>query len=125
MSYQPIGVPVAYDNVSTVTGYTTSPATTGRYTLNGKFCTVQISINGAAPTSNATTKTATLPFPAANTNTQYGVVRAVDNSITSTIGVCVTRVNSNIIDIYPTAAQGNWTASGTGRFTLWITYQIV
>jgi len=110
--------------IPVITGYTTSPTALAWYKIIGNVCEAHIEITGTAPTSNATTKTATLPF-AANA-VQYGsVMQAIDNTSTNTVGVCKTAAASNVLDVYPTPSTGvGWTASGSGRFRLVISYII-
>lgn len=121
---QLVGVPVDFSNTSTITGYTTSPTTNGWYVLNGKQCTVFIDITGSAPTSNSTTKTCTLPFAAFSDFSQRGIVLGIDNTSTNISGSCATIAGSNVLNVYTNSSQGGWTASGTGRFRIILTYII-
>lgn len=97
-------------------GYSVNPTSvSARYALGpGKMCHV-VAFAGGNGTSNATTKTITLPFAAANTFVQPGSTQLyVNNGTAAGNGVVLTRVNSTTADVY-TAALGAWTASGNAR----------
>lgn len=88
----------------------------------GKMVTVQIhtSANG---TSNATTKTVTLPFIAAGPTQKGFTATNVNNGTTATTpGLTITRAGSNIMDVYRDLAAAVWTASGNCRFDLTVNY---
>lgn len=96
--------------ITTLTGFTVAPTPLmARHSLDGKLCAVAFNSNTA--TSNATTFTITLPFAAANTASQYmsGIGSNNGNTVPAMI---VTRVNSNIADVYICATTITWTASG-------------
>jgi hypothetical protein len=88
----------------------------------GKMVTVQIhtSANG---TSNATTKTFTVPFNAAGP-TQIGVMSFHVNAGTTATspGICITRVAANTVDMYTNTAAAAWTNSGNCRFNVTLNY---
>lgn len=91
----------------------------------GKMVIVQIhaSANG---TSDATTKTITLPFNAAAGAVQLGLTTAIANSGTTATapGIVATRVSSNIADVYRNLAAQTWTASGGARYSFTLNYVI-
>lgn len=96
-------------------GFSANPTTAARYALGpGKMCHLLggQSTNG---TSNATTKTITLPFAAANTAIQEGVIgQQVNNGTAVAGGLIRTRVNSTTADIFLANAAA-FTASGNCR----------
>lgn len=100
----------------TLTGFSADP-TGGAYAyqLTGGWCTIFALWTGNG-TSNATTKTMTLPYAAASGQAQQSTCRAIDNGGGSTLGFLATRSGSNVLDIYPTITLGNWTASGSARY---------
>jgi hypothetical protein len=109
---------------TTITGTSADP--TGgamEYVLNGRSCDFYISFttNG---TSNAVTKTITLPVAASSTGVQtIGGVRNIDNAQSPVFGMIRTRVGSNIADLFLLGSTGNsWTASGGFRVEVCGTY---
>lgn len=90
------------------TGFSADPTTTGKYSLNGKMCTIYL--QPTAGTSNATTCTFTLPFAAAGVNVWIPIV--VNNG-TQQAGRIQTSAASNVITVYATAAAGAFTGSGS------------
>lgn len=75
-------------------------------------CTIR-SNDSATGTSNATTKTRTLPYKANNAFT-CGFILYTDNGVASaTLGLIQTRANSNIADLYSNTAFAGFTASGS------------
>lgn len=107
----------------TITGFSANP--TGgvhRYSLNGKKCTVYTNFTGVG-TSNATSKTITLPFAAANTVLQNVVNQGQDAGVGAYIRI-TTRLNSNVADLYPSATTTSWTATGNCIFRFSFTYEI-
>lgn len=106
----------------TYTGFSADPTSVvARYTLMGKVCSVYL--RATPGTSNATSFTVTLPFAAANTAIQTHVIVATDNGANSS-GRVSTRVNSAIMDVYPTVTGTSWTASGLKNCGFTITYEI-
>lgn len=104
---QEVGQP--QDWTITWTGFSANPTSvTSKYTCVGKEVTIWI--QATAGTSNATTFTITLPFPADSTAAQPFVVRIADNS-NFAFGRLVTRAGSNIADVYPSASTTTWTAA--------------
>lgn len=98
----------------TTTGWLGTPTTMGKYIQIGKWMYVQMYISG---TSNATTATVT-NMPATHRNTTNADVialyRAIDNgSAAANPGSAYFAVNTTTVNLYPTTAHGNWTASGT------------
>lgn len=103
----------------TLTGCTTSPTATIKYTIIGNQCTIDVP-TGFTGTSNATSKTITgapaAIFPSANKTFSF---RASDNSggYVWALGVLGT---NGVLTFSATADAGNWTGSGTAtidRFT--------
>lgn len=114
----PNGTTVAYEEgtfTGTITGIAGTPTATMRYTRIGK----KVTLTASGPwsgTSNATSKTIT-GMPASlypTTETRAPSVSVFDNGGASVIGLL--RINTNgVIDVFPTIAGGNWTASGTAN----------
>jgi hypothetical protein len=77
-------------------------------------------------TSNATSFTITLPFAAANTVSQIGLLPTiVDNNTTATIpGRIRTAVNSNIAALDKDCSGAVWTAALGKRAFINFTYEI-
>lgn len=102
--------------VPTFTGFSVVPSnvTARYYRIPGtKLCWCHIQVDTAG-TSNATTMTVTLPFPAANTTTQKWIMQPFNNTAAvSPPAMMRTQVNSAICDCFLTTANGAWTSSGT------------
>ena len=97
---------------TTVTGYASDPSITIRITKLDDLVT--LSIPTFTGTSDATAKATADALPAAYrppAATNIPVV-AVDNGGTAVMGLATVGTNG-IISFFPTAASGNWTASGT------------
>lgn len=97
---------------TTVTGYASDPAITLRITKQDDVVT--LTVPTFTGTSDATSKAtadalATNYRPAATVNFP---IFAVDNGGTQTAAIA-TLATSGILTFHPTAAAGNWTASGT------------
>lgn len=108
----------------TLTGCTTSPTDTVNYTKIGNQVTIQFQA-GYTATSNATTKTITgMPAAICPARDTYGPVVCIDNGGTAVFGSF--KIGSNgTITVYPTAARGNWTGSGTTTIDpICFTYQV-
>jgi len=109
----------------TQTGYSANP-TIGdcKYFREGRRVSFYY-YESADGTSNATTKTLTLPFNATNAFTTAPAVVTNNAVVQTTYGICQTRAASNILDIYRDQAFGVWTASAAARIRrLLITYEI-
>lgn len=107
----------------TLAGYSADPTIArSAYFREGKMIDYHFT-TGSSGTSNATTKTITLPFNAA-----IGVVVGVtlaninNGTVTTTPGLVITRTGSNIADVYRDLALAVWTASGASRFSFHIQY---
>ncbi len=106
----------------TITGFSALPtAISARYLANGKMCTCYYL--STAGTSNATTTTVTLPFNASSSSLQYMLIQATNSGATAT-GLLVTRLGSNVADLYASITGGSWTASGAKNFRFSVTYEI-
>jgi hypothetical protein len=97
-----------------LTGLTTVPAPTWKYTKVGNVVTLKPSDMVLTGTSNAATKTIVgIPaalFPAAI----FGVpIASSDNGAAYTLGWAIIDYSTSTILLYPTPALGTWTASGT------------
>lgn len=81
----------------------------------GKSVTVQIHAQ-ASGTSNASTKTITVPFEAAGGALQLGLTSANVNggSVQTTPGLLTTRANSNIVDCYVNLNNSPWSGGDLG-----------
>lgn len=111
--------------IVTVTGATGQPATfTARCCLVGKECTVHWRMS--VVTANANTFTMNLLYAAANTaiQTSLNVVISEAGVTATVVGRVDTRVNSNIVDIYKTAALGVWSATANRVANFSMTYEI-
>jgi hypothetical protein len=112
--------------VPVFSGFSADPTVSrAAYFRVGKNVTVHF-YNSAVGTSNATTKTITLPFIADSLSVVAGsTLSMTNNSVASaTMGIVITRASSNIADVYTTALGAAWTASGTARFSFNLTYKI-
>ena len=108
------------------TGFSANPTCTGSYTRIGNIC-IALYQQTASGTSNATTKTITLPFTAANTGVQNLLIGIVNNgTFSDSPGRIATRSNSNIADVYRVISNGTaWTNTGTCGFANFVfTYEI-
>jgi hypothetical protein len=111
-----IGTAISGTWAPTFTGFSVTPSNvTARYTMipGTKWCLCHIQV--ATPgTSNAVTMTVTLPFPAANTDTQKWEMQGFNNTAAvSPPAMMRTQVNSAICDCFLNTANGAWTNSGT------------
>lgn len=118
---------VAATWVPTLTGYSAAPTNTSySYFRIGKWVNLKIS-EGTSGTSNATTKTYTLPFTAATRTNAiwHGTAQIIDNG--ATVGTAVRATISSAattMSVFASFASGNWTASGGARVvTLDIWYE--
>lgn len=110
------------DWTPTITGFSALPSSvSARYSVNGKACTCYYL--STAGTSNATTTTVTLPFNASSSSLQYMLIQSTNSGATAP-GLLVTRLGSNVADLYASIAGGAWTASGAKNFRFSITYEI-
>lgn len=76
-------------------------------------------------TSNATTKTITLPFVADSVGSQVGVSgpNINNNVVDTTHGMIITRSGSNIADLYRNTSQTAWTNTSGCRINFVFTYK--
>jgi hypothetical protein len=98
-----------------VAGFTSDPTFDRTiYFRTGKLVTVAIHA-AASGTSSAVTKTITLPFVADSMSVQLGITGPnINNAVVdSTYGMIVTRLGSNIADIYRNPASLAWTAANS------------
>lgn len=94
----------------TGTGFATDPTGTARWVRNGEF--VQMFLPVLSGTSDATTFTITgIPAGIVASSVQDIVVRVADND-TDAYGI-LRVTGTDTWEVYPTAALGTWTASGT------------
>lgn len=112
--------------IPTFTGFSGAGPTLDRavYFRQGKMCEVQIHASGSG-TSNATTKTITLPFTGSGA-AQAGITsNSVNDGVNATTpGSVIVRANSNIADVYRSVASLAWTATGNARFHFNLNYII-
>ena len=118
-SYQdnPEGFPAAFAYTPTITGYSTDPTSASyRFSITGR--TVLLRMNeGANGTSDATTKTYTLPIArSVTTNAEWWayIFGVVDNGASLSQGVCFVS-GGGLLDARPLLSGGTWTASGNCR----------
>lgn len=106
----------------TWTGFSANPSNvTSRYRVEGKIVTWQLTTatNG---TSNATGFTATLPVAAKASAAAIGVGVGVDNGAAVTTPVRID-ISTTVATFYPSAAAGNWTASGGKSVNFTLVYE--
>lgn len=105
-------------------GFSSDPTSgAARYEKVGRI--VKASLNGwNSGTSNATTKTITLPFTAGAADVMAGVGHPLDNGAFSN-NPCRfdTRSASAVCDVYKNLNADNWTASGSCVFDFTIIYR--
>lgn len=108
-----------------LTGWSVDPTVTRcAYFRQGKM--VQVSfVTSVDGTSNATTKTITLPFNS-DIAVATGITLANKNNgtLATTGGLIATRAGSNTVDIYRDLAAATWTASGNCRVSFMLTYRM-
>lgn len=103
------------------TGFSVSPTVTyARYIKIGKMVTIAIKAYTGS-TSNSTGMTFSLPFPAANTDSQATPVMVVDSSSFLT-GVIQTNANSAVVSVF-NANFSNFTATGNKGVLAVFTYE--
>lgn len=107
------------------TGLSADPVMSeAKYWRTGKNCLVQFRC-GTDGTSNATTKTITVPFNAYAVIQLASVTSVRNNGTTQTYpGYFQTRASSNVVDLFRDATSLAWTASGGFRASGTITYQV-
>jgi hypothetical protein len=97
----------------TLTGVSGSVTTTVRYTKIGNQIT--LNIDDMSGTSNATTKTLTgMPAALLPARIKRAVAFTGDNGGSAVASMAILRTTGTI-ELYPNAAAGNWTASGTAE----------
>ncbi len=109
----------------TLTGCSTDPplsAGLARYKMLTRNTCHVIVTPSTTGTSNATTKTITLPFNASSTGIQYCTIAGKDNN-TDVSMTLRTSVGSNVASIFKTFITAH-TASGTWTYVINIVYQI-
>lgn len=106
----------------TLTGVTTTVSPTFRYQKDGYSVTLTLNGN-VSGTSNSTTKTITgMPTEIIPSTVIRGVCLASDNG-GATVAAGFYIDTSGVINLFPNAAEGNWTASGTaGILSFTISY---
>jgi hypothetical protein len=119
-SYQecPPGYPDWFAYSPTFTGFSSAPTNViARFRLNATTCNVFLTMPSDT-TSNATNFKWTVPITSRN-QASYGTMcfsRGQDNgAVLSTPVLNELPPNSSTVDAYPSAAGGNWTASGNKR----------
>lgn len=100
-----------YSSTSTIVGW--SAYDSGYpdifYTTHGNLVIVWFRIEG---TSNATGTSFTLPFANSASVASIGTCRIRDNG-TFAFGIMTLAASASIVNLYPTAAGGSWTNSGS------------
>lgn len=110
-----------YSGVSTIVGFSSFSTKILQYKKVGKTVTVYFYLVG---TGNNIATTFTLPFTMnANVADLLNTDYAIDNGGTPTPGVWIMFANSATVTLYPTAAGGNWTASGARTLSGTIVYE--
>ncbi len=126
---RPQGFPsgFTFTNTATHTGFSANPTNLlYRYTTISRTCFMTI-VQVTAGTSNATTKTLTIPVTARNiTFYAWGAANriAVDNGVTLT-GASRAQIlaNGTTVALSTDMAVGAWTASGSARYNFSIFYE--
>lgn len=116
----PAGFPGFFNYTPTITGYSSNPVNV-RYTWRvlGRMLFVSIAELGNG-TSNATTKTYSLPSGATAatlSNANWLVLAQVVNSGTASAGQLQISSGGAVINVFATGAGGAFTASGSARVT--------
>lgn len=110
----PQGFPDWFNYVPTITGFSSPPtASTYRFCIKGTTVFVGLSENGFG-TSNATTKTYSLPVAAkvvTNISWMGSIPVYLDNNSVGYLGSWLIFSGGSIANVYK-ASLGNWTASG-------------
>jgi hypothetical protein len=105
-----MSIPAVQSYVPVHTGCSVNPTlSTANYLQLGRVCMINVTFS-APGTSNATTKTITLPVAAASVQ-PFIITGFVGGGGPEVIKVS-TRVNSAIADVYRNVAEANWPVSG-------------
>lgn len=109
----------------TLAGYSADPTIVrSAYFRVGKMIHFHFT-TGSSGTSNATTKTITLPFNAPSAVVIGMTLANINNgTVATTPGLVVSRAGSNIADVYRDLSLAVWTASSTSRFSFNIVYHM-
>lgn len=113
-----------YSYSATITGISSSPSYSAKYSRVGKLCVIAFKMDAA--TSNSTSFTVSLPFRSANNGMHfYSVGYGGDNGveISTPINVQIPP-NSTSIFLYKTWNGTGWTASGTKFAAFNIFYEV-
>lgn len=113
---------VDYSSTSSLTGWTSTSVKSIQYMIIGKLMIVKFSIVGVTTTSS-TVASFTLPFSASsfmNTNTPIKTITAT----TTAVGNALVSASSSTVNLYPTAANGNWQSAAGVVKTAYGTLQI-
>lgn len=97
-----------YSALSTIVGWVSYTVKVIEYVKIGKLVTVWFTISGV---SDATGASFTLPFASANTLSVQFSIRTLDNSVTWATGLGALASGASLVNLYPSAAGGNWTAA--------------
>lgn len=105
-------LPAWTDFTQTFEGFSGTPTYTCRYLYDAEVKNLRMYLAfTAGSTSNATTFTFRIPIAAANTGLQCEVCQVMNNGTNAT-GMALTRVGSDVVDVYATLGFGAFTASG-------------
>lgn len=109
----PLGFPGWFNYTTTFAGFSTNPTITSRYSILGPECTIEQVWATPQGTSNATTKTFTLPLAAAKTVEVSSLVGVHDNGLyLQNPGHIKLSSGSIIADVYKGLVELTWTGSG-------------
>lgn len=110
------------DYVPVFTGWASNTITYAKYMVIGNLCHVQVRV--AATTSNATTKTATLPFPGTQSQQLLSMWHTNNGAADAACGRMDIANGSSVLTLYRDGAALAWTGSGTCQVLINLTYQI-
>lgn len=102
---------IDYSSTSTLTGWTSTSVKSIQYMIIGKLMIFKFNIVGVTSTG-VNTATLTMPFASssfADLNTPIKTITAT----TTAVGNALVSAGSSTVNLYPTAANGNW-QSGAG-----------
>jgi|GEM_PF-5209462 hypothetical protein len=110
----PAGFPKTFAWNPNPSGYSSAPTgVVARFSVNGGACTYSYYASGDG-TSNATSKTYSLPLPTASGSGTIGTfVTQVKDNGTAAYGKHVLAYNSSTATCYPSQSAPSWAASGT------------
>lgn len=98
-----------YSSTTTTTGWSSFTTKKIQYTIVGKTMTVMYNLTGVT-TVGSTVATFTLPFSSSSFADTWQTNRSI-TATTNAAGVALVSASSNTVNLYPSAAAGNWQSS--------------